>query len=184
MEEIFIHTEQDMTELPIIIKSFTGLTKLKTLVVEVDNYCEEEELGKLSMEDKRSLAHQAIKITNECLPIEVKASVVEILDHDYLDDMDNGIDSPMNMLILIEKKANQDPKLIMKQRFVWPPGSESTSESESEATSDSETDEQPAPVEPNQQHRPQVEPESLTFQTVAIVIAIIALLIYSIFTSY
>ena len=82
VEEIFIHTEQDMTELPIIIKSLTGFTKLKTLVVEVDNYCEEEELRKLSIEDKRSLAHQAIKIMNKCLPIEVKALVCEILDHD------------------------------------------------------------------------------------------------------
>ena len=139
--------------------------------------CKEEEL---SMETKKSVVQEAIKTMRKVLPKELKASVAEILDLDHLDDMDNGIDSPMNMLILIEKEANEDPKLIMLQRFVWPPAWES----ESEATSDSETEEQPAPVEPNQQHRPQVEPESLTFQTVAVVIAIIAFLIYSIFNMY
>ena len=181
VEEIYINTNQDMTELPMMIQSLNGFKNLKILNVFVGNCDEEEEL---SMETKKSVSQKAIEIMRKVLPKELKASVAENLDLDHLDDMDNGIDSPMNMLILIEKKANQDPKLIMKQRFVWPPGSESTSESESEATSDSETEEQPAPVEPNQQHRPQVEPESLTFQTVAVVIAIIALLIYSIFTMY
>ena len=151
LEEISIHTEQDMTELPMIIKSLTGFSKLKSLVVQVDNYCEEEELRKLSMEDKRSLAHQAIKIMNECLPIEVKASVYEILDHDHLDDMVNGIDSPANKLILFEKEANEEPKLMMLQRSDWPPcfrmagyrmvnGLRMASESESEESESEESE--------------------------------------------
>ena len=103
------------------------------------------------MEDKRSLAHQAIKIMNECLPIEIKASVCEILDHDHLDDMDNGIDSPANKLILFEKEVNEESKLMMLQRSDWPPcfrmadcrmvnGLRMASESESEE-SESESEE-------------------------------------------
>jgi hypothetical protein len=157
VEEIYIHTEQDITELPMIIQSLNGFKKLKSLIVQVDNYCEEEELEEieiLSMEVKKVLAEEAIKIMKNVLPIELKASVAENLDLDHLDDMDNGIDSPANMLVLIEKEANEDPKLIMLQRYVWP-GSELTSESELE--------EQSAPFEPSQ-HRSQVEPASLTVE--------------------
>ena len=185
VEEIYINTKQDITELPMMIQSLNGFKKLKILIFHVDNCCEEEEIEEveiLSVEDKKLLAQETIKIMNDVLPIKVKASVAEVLDLDHLDDMDNGIDSPANMLVLIEKEANEDPKLIMLQRFEWPPGMES--DSESEATSESETEEPPAPVEPNQRHRSQVEPESLTVHTVAVVIAIIALLIYSIFTMY
>ena len=184
VEEIYINTKQDITELPMIVQSLNGFKKLKILIVHVDNCCEEEELEEvemLSVEDKKVLAEEAIKIMKNVLPIELKALVAESLDLDHLDDMDNGIHSPANMLILIKKEANEDPKLIMLQRFVWPPpGLES--DSESEATSESESEEQPAPVEPNQRHHSQFEPESLTVHTVAVVIAIIALLIYSIFT--
>lgn len=180
--------EQVIKELPMMIQSLNGFKKLKSLDVHVDNCCEEEELEILSVEDKKLLAQEAIKIMNDVLPIEVKVSVAEILDLDHLDDMDNGIDSPANMLVLIEKEANEDPKMIMKQRFGWPPESESESESdteldtESESTSESE-EEQPA-LEPSQLHRSQAESVSSTVHTVAVVIAIIALLIYSIFTMY
>ena len=144
VEEIYINTKQDITELPMMIQSLNGFKNLKILHVHIDNTCKEEEL---SMETKKSVGQEAIKTMRKVLPKELKASVAEILDLDHLDDMDNGVDSPMNMLVLIEKEANEDPKLIMLQRFVWPPAMES--DSESEATSDSETEEQPAPVEPN-----------------------------------
>ena len=75
-------------------------------------------------------------MSKRVLPIEVKASVVEILDHDYLDDMDNDIDSPANILVLIKKEANEDPNLIMLQRFgsVW--------------DSESDSEEEPAQIKP------------------------------------
>ena len=123
VEEIYIETEQDLTELPMIMQSLNGFKfkKLKSLQVEVDNFVEEEEpeeFETLSLEDKKLLAQQSIEIMKRVLPIEVKASVVEILDHDYLDDMDNDIDSPRNMLVLIKKEKDDEPKLIMKQRFL------------------------------------------------------------------
>ena len=106
------------------------------------------------------MAQEAIKIMQKVLPKKLKASVAENLDLDHLDDMDNGIDSPANMLILIEKEANEDPKLIMLQRSEWPPclrmagcrmvnglrmASESESEeSEFEGSESEESDEQPA----------------------------------------
>ena len=122
VEEIYINTKQDITELPMIVQSLNGFKKLKILIVHVDNCCEEEELEEvemLSVEDKKVLAEEAIKIMKNVLPIELKALVAESLDLDHLDDMDNGIDSPANMLILIEKEANEDPKLIMLQRSEW-----------------------------------------------------------------
>ena len=154
VEEIYINTKQDITELPMMIQSLNGFKKLKILIVHVDNCCQEEEVEILSVEVKKVLAEEAIKIMKNVLPIELKASVAEILDLDHLDDMNNGIDSPANMLILIEKEANEDPKLIMLQRSEWPPcfrmagrrmanglrmASESESESEgSESESESE----------------------------------------------
>ena len=115
VEKIYINTEQDIKELPMMIQSLNGFKKLKSLNVYVDNCLEEEEL---SVEDKKLLAQKTIKIMNDVLPIEVKASVAEILDLDHIDDMNNGIVSPANMLVLIEKEENEDPKLIMKQRFI------------------------------------------------------------------
>ena len=103
-----------------MMQSLTGFKKLKSLEVEIYNYFEEEEpeeLEILSLGDKIILAQETIKIMKRVLPIEVKASVVEILDYDYLDDMDNDIDSP-NKLVLIKKEANEDPKLIMLQQAV------------------------------------------------------------------
>ena len=100
VEEIHIFTEQDITELPMMIQSLNGFKNLKILHVHIDNTCKEEEL---SMETKKSVGQEAIKTMRKVLPKELKASVAEILDLDHLDDMDNGIDSPMNMLILIEK---------------------------------------------------------------------------------
>ena len=141
VEEIHIFTEQDITELPMMIQSLNCFKNLKILHVHIDNSFEEETL---SMETKKLVAQEAIKIMQKVLPKQLKASVAENLDLDHLDDMDDGIDSPANMLILIEKEANEDPKLIMLQRFVWPPALES--DSESEATSESETEEQPATV--------------------------------------
>ena len=168
VEEIYIYTEQDITELPMMIQSLNGFKKLKSLIVTVDNCCEEEELEELeilSMEDKKLLAQETIKIMNDVLPIKVKASVAEILD----------LDHPEDKLVLIEKEANEDPKLIMLQKFGWRPTHPRSRRWE----------EQPAPVEPIQRHCSQVEPQSLTaVYTVAVVIAIIALLIYSIFTMY
>ena len=140
VEEIYIYTNQDLTELPMMMQSLTGFKKLKSLEVDIDNYFEEEEpeeLEILSLEDKKILAQETIKIMKRVLPIEVKASVVEILDHDYLDDMDNDIDSPRNMLVLIKKEANEDPKLIMLQRFL-------------DSGLESELEEEPAQVEPIQ----------------------------------
>ena len=182
VEEIYIYSEQDLTELPMIMQSLNGFKfkKLKSLQVDVDNFVEEEELEELeilSVEDKKLLAQETIKIMKRVLPIKVKASVVEILDHDHLDDFDNGIDSPRNMLVLIKKEANEDPKLIMLQRFL---GSGLELESE----------EEPAQVEPIQ-HRSQVESASLTVQAVQAVvfaviavITVIALTIYSISSMY
>ena len=123
VEEIYIDTEQDLTELPMMMQSLNGFKfkKLKSLQVEVDNFVEEEEpeeFETLSLEDKKLLAQQSIEIMKRVLPIEVKASVVEILDHDHLDDMDNDIDSPTNQLVLIKKEKDDEPKLIMMQRYV------------------------------------------------------------------
>jgi hypothetical protein len=157
VEEIYINTKQDITELPMMIQSLNGFKKLKILIVHVDNCCQEEEVEILSVEVKKVLAEEAIKIMKNVLPIELKALVAESLDLDHLDDMDNGIDSPANMLILIEKEANEDPKLIMLQRSEWPPclrmagyrmvnGLRITSESESksEGSESEESEEQPA----------------------------------------
>ena len=147
VEEIHINTTQYITELPMMIQSLNGFKKLKILILHVDNCCEVEIL---SVEDKKILAEEAIKIMKNVLPIELKASVAESLDLDHLDDMDNGIDSPANMLILIEKEANEDPKLIMLQRSEWPPclrmanGLRMASESESEGSESEESEEQPA----------------------------------------
>ena len=154
VEEIYIETEQDLTELPMIMQSLNGFKfkKLKSLQVEVDNFVEEEEpeeFETLSLEDKKLLAQQSIEIMKRVLPIEVKASVVEILDHDYLDDMDNDIDSPRNMLVLIKKEKDDEPKLIMMQRY----GSELNLFGLDLVT-------------PNQLHRFQVESASLTVQAV------------------
>ena len=154
VEEIYISTEQDLTELPMIMQSLNGFKfkKLKSLQVEVDNFVEEEEpeeFETLSLEDKKLLAQQSIEIMKRVLPIEVKASVVEILDHDYLDDMDNDIDSPRNMLVLIKKEKDDEPKLIMMQRY----GSELNLFGLDLVT-------------PNQLHRSQVESASLTVQAV------------------
>ena len=44
---------------------------------------------------------------NYVLPIKAKATVVEILDLE---------DHPEDMLVLVEKEANEDPKLIMIQK--------------------------------------------------------------------
>ena len=128
VEEIHIFTEQDITELPMMIQSLNCFKNLKILHVHIDNSFEEETL---SMETKKLVAQEAIKIMQKVLPKQLKASVAENLDLDHLDDMDDGIDSPANMLILIEKEANEDPKFIMLQKFVWLP------EFESEATSES-----------------------------------------------
>ena len=175
VEEIYIDTKQDLTELPMIMQSLNGFKfkKLKSLQVEVDNFVEEEEpeeFETLSLEDKKLLAQQSIEIMKRVLPIEVKASVVEILDHDYLDDMDNDIDSPRNMLVLIKKEKDDEPKLIMMQRY----GSELNLFGLDLVT-------------PNQLHRSQVESASLTVHAVQAVvfpviavITIIALTIYSI----
>ena len=138
-ETIYIYSHQDLTELPMMMQSLNNFKKLKSLEVDVDNYFEEEEpeeLEILSLEDKKLLAQETIKIMKRVLPIEVKASVVEILDHDSLDDMDNDIDSPANILVLIKKEANEDPNLIMLQRFgsVW--------------DSESESEEEPAQIKP------------------------------------
>ena len=182
VEEIYIYSEQDLTELPMIMQSLNGFKfkKLKSLQVDVDNFVEEEELEELeilSVEDKKLLAQETIKIMKRVLPIKVKASVVEILDHDHLDDFDNGIDSPRNMLVLIKKEANEDPKLIMLQKFL-------------DSGLESESEEEPAQVEPIQ-HRSQVESASLTVQAVQAVvfaviavITVIALTIYSISSMY
>ena len=195
VEEIYIETEQDLTELPMIMQSLNGFKfkKLKSLQVEVDNFVEEEEpeeFETLSLEDKKLLAQQSIEIMKRVLPIEVKASVVEILDHDYLDDMDNDIDSPRNMLVLIKKEKDDEPKLIMMQRY----GSELNLFGLDLVT-------------PNQLHRSQVESASLTVQaeqhysqvesasltvqavqavviSVIAVITVIALTIYSISSMY
>ena len=189
VEEIYIDTNQDLTELPMMMQSLNGFKfkKLKSLQVEVDNFVEEEEpeeFETLSLEDKKLLAQQSIEIMKRVLPIEVKASVVEILDHDHLDDMDNDIDSPANMLVLIKKEKDDEPKLIMMQRYV------------------SELDLFGFDlVTPNQRHRSQVESAELTVQAVhgvsavqdvhaavitfaVIAFAVIALTIYSISTMY
>ena len=183
VEEIYIFTEQDLTELPMMMQSLNGFKfkKLKSLQVEVDNFVEEEEpeeFETLSLEDKKLLAQQSIEIMKRVLPIEVKASVVEILDHDHLDDMDNDIDSPTNMLVLIKKEKDDEPKLIMMQRYV------------------SELDLFGFDlVTPNQRHRSQVESvqdvqaavQALHLLSIAfavIAFAVIALTIYSISTIY
>ena len=191
VEEIYIDTEQDLTELPMMMQSLNGFKfkKLKSLQVEVevDNFVEEEEpeeFETLSLEDKKLLAQQSIEIMKRVLPIEVKASVVEILDHDHLDDMVNDIDSPTNMLVLIKKEKDVEPKLIMIQRY----GSELDLFGFDLVT-------------PNQRHRSQVESAELTVQAVhgvpavqdvhaavitfaVIAFAVIALTIYSISTMY
>ena len=181
VETIYIYSEQDLTELPKMMKSLDNFKKLKSLQVEVDNFVEEEELEELeilSVEDKKLLAQETIKIMKRVLPIEVKASVVEILDHDHFDDMDDDILSPANMLVLIKKEANKDPKLIMLQRFL-------------DSGLELELEEEPAQVEPIQRHRSQVESASLTVQAVQpvvfaviAVITVVALTIYSISSMY
>ena len=123
VEIIYIYTEQDFNELPQIIQNLSGFKQLKKLTIDVDNV-DNPELGRevLSMEEKTSVAQQACKIMKEELPIEVKSKVYELLDLDHFDFNDTpgneDIYCPANKLTLIEKEANEEPKLVMLQRFV------------------------------------------------------------------
>ena len=120
VEIIYIYTEQDFNELPQIIQNLSGFKQLKKLTIDVDNV----ELGRevLSMEEKTSVAQEASKIMKKELPIEVKAKVYELLDLDHFDFNNNPLNEdiycPANKLTLIEKEANEEPKVVMLQRFV------------------------------------------------------------------
>ena len=57
----------------------------------------------MEAQEKRSVAEEAMKVLKEELPMKVKASVAELLEG-HLED---------SSLILIDKEANEDPKLIV-----------------------------------------------------------------------
>ena len=57
----------------------------------------------MEAQEKRSVAEEAMKVLQEELPMKLKASVSEILEG-HLED---------NLLILIEKEANENPKLVI-----------------------------------------------------------------------
>ena len=68
VEDIYIYSQQDITELPMIIQSLNGFKALKSLEVYVDK---EPEI--LSVEDKKILAQETIKVMKRVLPIEGQA---------------------------------------------------------------------------------------------------------------
>ena len=57
----------------------------------------------MEAQEKRSVAGEALKVLKEELPMKINASVAELLEG-HLED---------KLLILIEKEANEDPKLII-----------------------------------------------------------------------
>ena len=96
VEEIEVLTYEDFIELPQILRNLNVFKELKILNVSIT-------IQEMEDQEKRSVTEEAMKVLKEELPMKVKASVAELLEG-HLED---------SSLILIDKEANEDPKLIV-----------------------------------------------------------------------
>ena len=112
VEEIDVVSWEDFIELPQILRNFKVFKELKILNV-VMIYGNEIMTGPdLTFQEKRAVAQEAMEVLQKELPIQVKASVKEVMDHQAF--MDNhGQPWTTNLRSLIEKEANEEPRLSM-----------------------------------------------------------------------
>ena len=112
VEEIDVRSWEDFIELPQILRNFKVFKELKILNV-VMIYGNEIMTGPdLTFQEKRAVAQEAMEVLQKELPIQVKASVKEVMDHQAF--MDNRGRLPeTNLRSLIEKEANEEPRLSM-----------------------------------------------------------------------
>ena len=111
VEEIDIFTWEDFIELPQILRNFNVFKELKILNVVIYGNGHEEISGPdLTVQEKRAVAEEAMAVLQEELPMQVKASVKEVMDQQaYI----QGHDNLENLRSLIEKEANEEPRLSM-----------------------------------------------------------------------
>ena len=111
VEEIDVFTWEDFIELPQILRNFKVFQELKNLSVIIYGNGHDEMKGPdLTFQEKRAVAKEAMEVLQEELPMQVKASVKEVMDQQaYI----QGHDNLENLRSLIEKEANEEPRLSM-----------------------------------------------------------------------
>ena len=110
VEEIDVRSWEDFIELPQILRNFKVFKELKILNV-VMIYGNEIMTGPdLTFQEKRAVAEEAMEVLQEELPMQVKASVKEVMDHQAFMDNYGNLE---NLRSLIEKEANEEPRLSM-----------------------------------------------------------------------
>ena len=108
VEEIDVVSWEDFIELPQILRNFNVFQELKILNVVIYGNGHEEMSGPdLTVQEKRAVAEEAMAVLQEELPMQVKASVKEAMaTQAYMDYLEN-------LRSLIEKEANEEPRLSM-----------------------------------------------------------------------
>ena len=96
VEEIEVLTYEDFIELPQILRNLNVFKELKILNVSIT-------IQEMEAQEKRLVAEEAMEVLKKEFPMKVKASVAILLEG-HLED---------NSLILIDKEANENPKLII-----------------------------------------------------------------------
>ena len=101
VEEIDILAFDDFVELPQLVRNVKVLKKLKIINVVINAGCYDDPVPNASQEERAVALEETRKVLKDELPISIQASVKEL--------MDPGQD---DVQILIEKEANEEPRLI------------------------------------------------------------------------
>ena len=99
VEEIDILAFDSFIELPQLIRNVKVLKKLKIINVVINAGCYNDPVPNASQEERAVALEETRKVLKDELPISIKASVKELMDDD-------------DEQILIEKEANEEPRLI------------------------------------------------------------------------
>ena len=110
VEEIDVVSWEDFIELPQILRNFKVFKELKILNVVMIYGNEIIDGPDLTFQEKRAVAQEAMEVLQKELPIQVKASVKEVMDHQAFMDNDGNLE---NLRSLIEKETNEEPRLSM-----------------------------------------------------------------------